>query len=60
MSWLRKTVSSILLAGVEETIDGIVRAIPASQCLTAEPALANGITQGEQEPDGTAPLLRQI
>jgi hypothetical protein len=50
MCWLQKLVSSILSGGVEETIDEIVGAMPVSQCFTAEPALANGVSQEDENP----------
>jgi hypothetical protein len=50
MSWLRKIVSTVCSSRVEQVVEGVVDAMPTSQCLTAEPALANGIGQEKKNP----------
>jgi hypothetical protein len=50
MSWLRKIVSTVCSSRVEQAVQGVVDAMPTSQCLTAEPALANEVGQEKKNP----------
>ena len=50
MSWLRKIVSTVCSSRVEQAVQGVVDAMPISQCLTAEPALANEVGQEKKNP----------
>ena len=50
MSWLRKIVSTVCSSRIEQAVQGVVDAMPTSQCLTAEPALANEVGQEKKNP----------
>jgi hypothetical protein len=50
MSWLRKIVSTVCSSCVEHVVEEVVDAMPTTQCLTAEPALANGVGQENKNP----------
>ena len=50
MSWLRKIVSTVCSGRVEQLVEGVVDAMPTTQCLTEEPALANGADHEDENP----------
>ena len=50
MSWLSKIVSTVCSSRIEQMVEGVVDAMPTTQCLTEEPALANGVGQEKKNP----------
>ncbi len=49
MSWLKKIVSRIRSGGAEQFAVEVLDAVPASQCLTAEPASASEPAEEDDE-----------
>jgi len=52
MSWLRRIVSTVCSSRVEQVVEEVVDAIPTTQCLTAEPALASEHGAEDENPTG--------
>jgi hypothetical protein len=52
MSWLRKIVSTVCSSRVEQVVEEVAEAMPTTQSLTAEPALASEPASEDENASG--------